>query len=57
MVLLPGHFLLTLPLLRNLGLEGEDLRTFALGSYCGIMLWAIVDNDFETNLRKIGRRN
>lgn len=53
-VLIPGHFLLTLPLLRYLGVEGEHLKDFAQFSYAAFFIWGMYDNNFDRNLRRIG---
>lgn len=52
-VMLPGHFILTAPLLYGLGVPDEHFST-ALGLvYALVFVWAMVDNDFE-NLERIG---
>jgi hypothetical protein len=55
MVLLGGHFLLTLPLLSSLGAAGDELRIFAQFSYAIVFIWAMYDNNFDGKLRRIGR--
>ena len=53
-VLMPGHFLLTLPLLKYLGVEGEHIKIFAQWSYAAFFIWGMYDNNFDRNLRRIG---
>ena len=54
MVLIPGHYLITLPLAFKLGVEGDALRAFATFSYLGVLVWAVGDNDYSYNLGRIG---
>jgi len=54
LVLFPGHYLLTMPLMIWVGVTGENLRTFASFSYIGVICLAIADNDFSGNLARIG---
>lgn len=50
---LGGHLLFFIPLLYALGVQGESLRSAAIGLYIAVFGWAMVDNDY-TNLHKIG---
>ena len=50
---LGGHLLLFIPVLYVFGVQGEALRSAAMGLYIAVFGWAMVDNDY-TQLHKIG---
>lgn len=52
-VLLPGHFLVTIPILLWLHVDDTVAKNILTGTYLLVFFWALFDNDFE-NLRKIG---
>jgi RsiW-degrading membrane proteinase PrsW (M82 family) len=52
LVLLPGHFVVTLPLGYALGMR-EGLRDWAVFTYVAGFVWAMSDSDF-TRLEEIG---
>jgi hypothetical protein len=53
LILLPGHLLLTLPLLYWLGLSGESLKNGAIALIAAGYFWAFLHNDY-TQLHRIG---
>lgn len=53
LVLLPGHFIFTIPLLAYFSVDGEIIRNFAIFSYVLVIILAMCDNDY-TNLNRIG---
>lgn len=53
LILLPGHLLLTLPLLYWLGFTGESLRTGTSLLIATGYFWAFIDNDYS-QLHRIG---
>lgn len=54
-VMLPGFALFMLPIAHLMGARGYGLQTFLVIAYAVVFCWAMVDNDFDTNLRRIGR--
>lgn len=54
LVMFPGHFLFTWPVLQYLGASGEVIKNFAILSYMVVFLLGMIDNDY-TNLYRIGR--
>ena len=52
-VLLPSYFVIVLPMLYALGVQGETLRETAIALYLGVFGWAMLDNDY-TRLEEIG---
>jgi hypothetical protein len=52
-VVLGGHLLISIPLLKILGVNGHFIKDFALYSYVAILMLAFMLNDYS-NLRRIG---
>lgn len=53
LILLPGHFIITLPILMYFEVSGEFAKNFAIFSYMLGIVFAMCDNDY-TNLHRIG---
>lgn len=53
-VLLPGHYLFTLPILVYFGVDGEIIKSFAMFSYVLVFCAGMCFSDY-TNLHRIGR--
>jgi hypothetical protein len=52
-VMFGGILLLIVPLLIFVGVTGEWLKQCTIFSYLGVVVWAMVDNDYS-NLNRIG---
>jgi hypothetical protein len=52
-VLFPSYFVIVVPLLQFLGLEGEAFRRTLALVYLAVFAWAVKDNNYS-NLERIG---